>query len=320
MKKKFKKKHYRLSPLDKIILVLLLLLILTLSAKKIFLNNELKLPVLAERNLPKDIKFMPAPFPQVKGLTAAPIITAKSAVLVDGPSAVVLYAKMPDEKLYPASTTKIMTALVALENYPLDEIITVATFENEGAQMGLSKGDKLTIRSLLYGLLINSGNDAAFVLASRFPGGKEKFIEAMNKKAIELNLNGTHFANENGFTDPAHYTTAIDLARLSAIALSNPLFSQIVSTQKAAVYNYNGRKVYNLENINKLLGLLPGINGVKTGFTEEAGECLVASIFKNGKRLLSVVLDSKDRFSDTEKLLTFGLSAFTWEEIRATDR
>lgn len=268
--------------------------------------------------LPKAIDFYPALYPLSYGTYPIPYLTAKSAILIDVPSAVVLYEKNPDEKLFPASTTKIMTALVSLDHYQVNTPIYISQFKKEGAQMGLVIGDTVTVNSLLYGLLVNSGNDAASVLANHYPGGENAFVKEMNQKAGELHLTQTHFVDADGFSEPGHYMSALDLARLSTFALKNPLFAKIVNTKVTDVPDYNYKKLYHLENINKLLGMLPGINGIKTGWTEEAGECLVASAERNGHFLVSVILGSSDRFGETKVLLDWGFNNFIWQESQTT--
>ncbi|MDP2860169.1 MAG: serine hydrolase, partial [bacterium] len=175
----------------------------------------------------------PAKYPVFLNKEQQPEISAESAIIMDVSSAVAMFQKNPNEKLSPASTTKIMTAVVALENYKLTDIFTVKTLDITGAQMGLRNGEKLTVESLLYGLLINSGNDAAYTLAESFPGGIEQFIYAMNKKANELNLFNTRFSNFNGLVEPNHYTTSLDLARLAVYALSSEEFAKIVGISEA---------------------------------------------------------------------------------------
>ena len=263
--------------------------------------------------LPKAIDFYPASYPLSYGTYPIPYLTAKSAILIDVPSAVVLYEKNPNEKLFPASTTKIMTALVSLDHYQVNTPIYISQFKKEGAQMGLAIGDTVTVNSLLYGLLVNSGNDAASVLANHYPGGENAFVKEMNQKAVELHLTQTHFVDADGFSEPGHYMSALDLARLSTFALKNPLFAKIVNTKITDVPDYYYKKLYHLENINKLLGMLPGINGIKTGWTEEAGECLVASAERNGHFLVSVILGSSDRFGETKVLLDWGFNNFIWQ-------
>lgn len=262
-----------------------------------------------------NFSFSPSFYPSVKGISSPPFISANAAILMDVPSAVILFQKNPYMVVSPASTTKIMTALVSLEHYKLDDVLLVRKLETVGATMGLSIGDRVTFESVLYGLLVNSGNDAALVLADNYPGGFDAFINKMNEKASELALVRTHFVNPNGFTDQEHYTTALDLARLASMAMKNPVFAKIVSTKNIIVTDIFKKKYYRLDNVNKLLGVVPGLTGVKTGWTTEAGECLVASTERDDKKIISVVLGSKDRFSETKELIEWGFGNFTWEEV-----
>lgn len=309
----FKKNFYRAT-----LFIFLVLLLLFYCGENYFHQVLATIPKLNINSIPNDIGILPAPYPEIKETISPPNLTAESAILIDVPSAVILYQKNPQEELHPASITKMMTALVSLDHFRLNEIVTVSLYEKEGAQMGLSTGDKVSINSLLLGLLINSGNDAASVLANYYPGGTQSFIEEMNRKAVILNLTGTHFNNVTGFSELGHYTTAVDLARLAAYGLKNPLFANIVGTKTSIVYDTTFKKGYVLENVNKLLGVLPGINGVKTGWTEEAGECLVASWDGNGRKLISVILGSKDRFTDTKNILEWGMTNTIWQEVQAT--
>lgn len=303
------KKHYYRS----LFLGIITLLLFFYAGKNSF---ELVLENLSEQKILNnvgDIKILPAPYPEVKEVDA-PNLTAKSVILMDVPSAVVIYAKYPRLILTPASTTKIMTALVVLDYYKLNKVLTVDFVETTGAQMGLTIGDRVTVENLLYGLLINSGNDAATILALKYPGGNEKFIDKMNKKAEQLHLLETHFTNVTGLEAKNHYTTSVSLARLAAIAMQNLEFAKIVGTKVTDVRDETGKKIYHLENVNKLLGVIPGLNGIKTGWTEEAGECLVASAKRNGRELVSVVLGSTDRFGDTKNLLEWGFGNIEWEK------
>lgn len=246
----------------------------------------------------------------------APELTAASAIVIDVDSFVVLYQKEPTRRLSPASTTKIMTGIVALENYKLSYNVIIRNFDPTGSQMGLKIGDKVSIEDLMYGLLLPSGNDAAFVLASLYPGGGEmKFIEAMNNKAKELHMKNTNFVNVSGLEDINHYSTGLDLARLSAYALKNITFAKIVSTPEITLADNRTKEVKTLKSLNKLLGNVLGVTGIKTGWTEDAGECLVASAKRNGHTIISVVLKSADRFSDTEKLLNWAFENYKWEKI-----
>ena len=257
----------------------------------------------------------PAFYPRATSGITQPITTAQSAIIVDVDSSVILYQKEPNRKLAPASTTKIATAVIALENYELSKEIIVKNIDPTGAQMGLAPGQIITIENLLYGLLLPSGNDAAFVLAEKFPGGERKFVEKMNAKAKELNMINTNFTNVSGFEDKDHYSTSLDLARLSAYALKNPIFAKIVATPEITIVDANAGQSKKLKNLNKLLGSTLGATGIKTGWTEDAGECLVASAKRNGHTIISVILHSDDRFGESEKLLKWAFENFTWEKV-----
>lgn len=264
-----------------------------------------------------------APYPVNFTGVKAPDLTAFSVVVLDQASAVPLFTKNEKIWLLPASTVKIMTALVALGHYHLDDVLTVGDLNVLGQNMDLVKSEKITVKNLIYGLLVFSANDAAFVLAQNYPGGQPAFIEAMNKKAKELSLNDTYFANPTGLDSDQRgyllqdysYTTALDLARLANVALKNPVFREIIGIQKITVSDVSGRIKHELFNINELLGKVEGLKGVKTGWTESAGECFVSFTERNGEGIIMVVLGSQDRFGETVKLLDWAFSNFRWENF-----
>lgn len=199
-----------------------------------------------------------------------PQINSRAAVVLDRESKRILYSKNANEKRAMASTTKIMTAIVALENSRLEEEITVSKKAAGvgGSRLGLQTGNKISMNDLLYGLMLRSGNDAAAQIAETVGGGYEGFAKLMNKKAQELGLTNTHFVTPHGLDDPEHYTTAYELALLTDYALKNEKFSEIVRCKtKTILINGQQRELY---NTNELLGNLNGINGVKTGFTNNA--------------------------------------------------
>lgn len=232
-------------------------------------------------------------------------LTAAAIVVMDKESKVVLLSKNAHFRFSMASTTKIMTALTALDYYSKDSILPVWEDTVLGAIVGFKKGEKILFEDALYALLLPSGNDAAVVIAQNYPGGEVEFVKKMNEKAKEYHLTNTHFGDPTGLNDYEDYTTANDLARLASIAMENTFFSKVVSTKQkiiSTVDNDNTR-VYTLHNLNKLLGAF-GVNGIKTGFTDEAGEVLVTSRFEQGHTLIIVVMKSLDRFSDTQKLLS----------------
>ncbi len=255
----------------------------------------------------------PAPYPTNFTGVLPPELTAQAILVMDIPSGVWLYQKNPQARLSPASTTKIMTALVALDYFKMDDILTVKTQITEGRVMGLVQGEKLTFENLLYGALVHSGNDAAYTIAENYPGGVSEFVKKMNEKATQLSLASTHFTNPIGFEGNEHFTTAQDLARLAKAALENPTIAKIVGTPAITVADVGFRRFYQLENVNALLGKIPGVLGIKTGWTENAGECLVTAVLRNDRKVLIVVLDSKDRFGETTALIDWTFSNFRWE-------
>lgn len=256
----------------------------------------------------------PAPYPANQtGIYPGYEISAQGVVVYDLESGVTLYGRNTQVLLSPASTTKIMTALVALEHYNLDDVVTVATVANSGQVMGIVPGEQITVENLLYGALIHSGNDATWALAEHFEGGVEKFVAAMNEKADSLHLTNTNFTNPVGFDDPNHKMSAIDLTRLAAFALTNKTIAKMVAIPEITISDVTHTRFHALTNVNTLLGKIPGVAGIKTGWTEEAGENLVTLIERNGHRIIIVVLKSRDRFADTEALINWVFANYVWE-------
>lgn len=244
-----------------------------------------------------------------------PDISAQGIYIVDIPSNVVLYEKNSKERFLPASTTKIATALVALDYYKLDDVLIIKTVLNDGRKMGLVKDEQITAESLLYGALVHSANDAAFSLAENYPGGVASFVAMMNNKVRSLSLTNTHFTNPVGFDDSENYTTPEDLGKMAKSAITNKVFAKIISTKSITVSDVNFTYFHPLLNVNELLGKVAGVAGVKTGFTDSAGEILVSEVKKNGRNVLFVVLKSQDRFSDTVKLIDWVFANFIWKNI-----
>lgn len=228
---------------------------------------------------------------QAAKVLPAPKVEAASAVVLDMQSKRVLYEKNAEVRRPMASTTKIMTAIIAIENGRLDEIVTVSkrAASIRGSTIGLREGEQYSLRELLYGLLLSSGNDAALAIAEHFGGTVEAFAEMMNRKAQELGLVNTSFKNPHGLDTDGHYTTAHELALLTAYALSNPDFSKIVGTKVSAITKHS------LQNTNEMLFAYPGADGVKTGYTGQAGRCLVTSATRDKWRIISVVLNCSSR-------------------------
>ena len=219
-----------------------------------------------------------------------PTINSRAAVIYDRTTGQIIWGKNETQKRAMASTTKIMTAIVILEKCNLTDTVTISkkAANTGGSRLKINEGDKITINDLLYGLMMRSGNDAAVALAEHAGGNVEGFSILMNEKAKELGLTETNFVTPHGLDNDNHYTTAIELAKLTDYALKNKKFAQIVKT-KSTTININGvpRELY---NTNELLGVLNGVDGVKTGFTGEAGRCLVTSCTREGNQIITVVL------------------------------
>jgi D-alanyl-D-alanine carboxypeptidase len=256
------------------------------------------------------------PVPVLGEKTTFPTFSAQGVMAVDLNSGISLYEKNTDNPLLPASTTKIITALVALDHYPLNQVLTVGKIKVEGQKMGLYKGEQMEVEDLLYGLLVYSANDAAEVLAENFPGGREAFILAMNNKATELSMNYSRFENPVGLDGNFQVTTAKDLIRVSEVAMRNPIFTKIVGTKQIIVTDVTGKNKYNLRNINQLLGVVPGVLGVKTGWTENARENLVTYMERDGHKIMIVVLGSQDRFGETKELISWIFDNYKWQEVK----
>ncbi|MBQ8144938.1 MAG: D-alanyl-D-alanine carboxypeptidase [Butyricicoccus sp.] len=237
-------------------------------------------------------------------------VSAQSAVVLDGLTGECLYAKNADVQLPMASTTKIMTAITAIEMGDLDRVYTVKREYTlvEGSSMYLREGEAITLRETLYGLMLMSGNDAALAVAGEC-GGQEAFVAAMNEKARMLGLPHTHFDNPNGLDGETHYTTARELARLTAYAMQNDTFCEIVSTEHHAA---GGRTMV---NHNKLLRMYEDAVGVKTGFTKRAGRCLVSAAERDGRRLIAVTLNAPDDWNDHMELLDNAFAAYKQETL-----
>ena len=240
----------------------------------------------------------------VGGVFAAPDLSARSAILIDGSSGETLFEKDADRRSLIASTTKIMTGLLVAEQCDPDAPVTVPAEAAgvEGSSLYLKEGETLTVRDLLYGLMLRSGNDAAVALAIHLDGSVAQFVRRMNARAYEIGLTDTHYANPHGLDSEENYSTARDLAKLSAEAMKNPAFRQVVSTE---TYSFGDRRAV---NHNKLLRRYDGAVGVKTGFTKAAGRILVSAAERDGVRLIAVTIHAPDDWNDHEKLLDYGFA------------
>lgn len=248
-----------------------------------------------------------------------PTINSRAAIVYERSSGKILYGKEENEKRKMASTTKIMTAIVVLENTNLDDIVTISSKAagTGGSRLGLHKDDKISIQDLLYGLLLCSGNDAAVALAEHVSGDLSNFANMMNSKATSLGLSSTHFVTPHGLDDDNHYTTAYELALITNYALKNDVFANLVKTKTYTISINNHPKT--LSNTNELLGNLDGVYGVKTGFTNGANRCLVTAVKRDNMDIICIVLGAdtkKDRTKDSINLINYSFNNFKMVHIK----
>ena len=280
-------------------------LILTFFVASIFSTNII---------LKKQIPVIKIPLESSISDSNEPAINARHAIIFDRNSKKAIYGKKETEICKMASTTKIMTAIVVIENSDLNKVVEISSKSSGtgGSRLGLSKKDSISVEHLLYGLMLRSGNDAAVALAESTAGSIENFSLMMNKKAKELNLSNTNFVTPHGLDNDNHYTTALDLAKITDYALENKVFSKIVNTKTYTILINNKPKT--ISNTNELLGNYEGIYGVKTGFTNGANRCLVTSCRRNNLNFICIVLGcdtKKDRTKDSIALLNYAFNNFS---------
>lgn len=242
----------------------------------------------------------------------APSLSAGAAILMDWHTGEVLYAKDATRRRDPASTTKVLTALIALERGRLSDRVTISAraARTPGSSMHIRAGEVYSLHDLIHGLMLRSGNDAAVAIAEHMAGSVEAFAEVMNRRAKELGAKDSHFTNPHGLTDPGHFSTAYDLALITRHALENETFRNTVSLrERPLTYEYLHRDVV-LHNTNRLLRMMPDADGVKTGTTAAAGACLIASATRDEQKLLAVVLHAGNRWNDSHRLLEWGFGNF----------
>ena len=256
------------------------------------------------------------PRPPVAG-DALPQVTATSAIVMEVSTGKVIYSRNADQKMFPASTTKLMTLIMALEHGGLDEIVTVGqnAFGVEGSSLFLELNDKMPLGELLEGMILLSGNDAATAVAEHCGGNVAAFANQMNIRAKQFGCTNTHFTNPHGLPDPNHYTTAHDLAIMAAHGFKMPKFEQIVSLKEKNFSWLHGDDK-RLESENQMLKIYRGGNGVKTGYTQVAGRCLVSSAKRGDVQLVAVVLDSLLMWHDSVALLDYGFANFNPAEVK----
>jgi len=237
------------------------------------------------------------------------VAPAHGILLKDLKTGRVLYEHDAGKRMSPASLTKIMSALVILEKGHLDDLVTISpnAARAHKTHLRVKAGQVFRLEDLLKAMLIQSANDACLAAVEHVGGDEAQFVTLMNAKAEALGLADTHFSNGCGFDNPDHYSTAEDLAALSLIALDQPIFRQLVREERAIITAVNGHHAYVLHTTNKLLGRIPGVEGIKTGFTSKAGRCLIAKVSQNGSDLLLVILNSNHRWNTATNLITYGL-------------
>lgn len=250
-------------------------------------------------------------------ILAAPAVACSAEgiaeITIELSTGTILSAKNENERMPMASTTKIMTALIVIEDCDPDEVITVPdeAVGVEGSSIYLKKDEQISIKDLIYGLMLRSGNDSAAALAIHHSGSVEAFVGVMNEKAAALGADNTHFKNPSGLPDPEHYTTASDLGKITCAAMKNRTFREVVGTK-----NYTGQ-FRSYVNKNKMLTTVDGANGVKTGYTQAAGRCLVSSAERGGMDVVCVVLNCPDMYERSQKLLEKAFSEYEVKKISA---
>ena len=256
--------------------------------------------------------------PKKLELPPPPATGAVSAALIDGNTGEMLADKEGTLRVYPASTTKILTTIIALEEgkdkLEQNAVISDRAIKQDGTNLGIRKDMPISLHQMLYGMMLISGNDAAVATAETVGGSYDRFVEMMNEKAAAIGAHDSHFANPNGLTDPNHYTTAEDMVKIAAYAMKNPDFRDIVKRKTYPMTYRNG--IYrNVQNRNEFLSSgYEGANGIKTGMTEAAGDCLVASAERNGKLIIVGLYNDPKRWQDAKTWLDYGFAAAQAED------
>lgn len=286
------------------------------SSTVFLISDKTKIDKPLQLKQDKKIVNLPiSPFPIIKQNVAVPNLISVASCALDGNTSTLLFNKNKDKRLPMASLAKIMTAFIILKDNNLDELVTIKPnsikIAAEESQMGLNPGDKIKVRDLLYGLLVYSANDGAKALADYKSGSEEKFVKLMNDEAKELGLKNTHFSNVSGIDAPEQYSSAYDLALLFKCTGENPLFLQMINTKEYEFTSVGGTH-YLLTNTDELLGTEPRIIGGKTGSTEQAGRCFISLASQNDHKVITVIMNSPDRFGETKNLLDWIYSSYVW--------
>ncbi|MFZ1804119.1 MAG: D-alanyl-D-alanine carboxypeptidase family protein [Nitrospira sp.] len=255
----------------------------------------------ARKQTAHPVSYAPQPLPWKR-------IPAHSILLKELRSGRILFEYDVEKRLSPASLTKIMSALIILEKGRLDDLATVSRNAARAPKthLRLKIGEVFRLGDLLKAMMMVSANDACLAAVEHVGGDEEQFVKLMNAKAVALGLSDTHFSNGCGFDGPDHYSTAEDLATLSEVAMRNAVFRNLVKEEREIITPVSGYRAYVLHNTNRLLGRIPGVVGVKTGFTSKAGRCLIAKVSQNGSELLLVILNSNRRWNTAKSLIDYG--------------
>jgi len=251
--------------------------------------------------------------PLISGNVTPPEVSARHILIKDLTTGEILFTKDADALVSPASTTKMMTALVAVSDYGWEKEIIVGKSFMEGSVAGFKPGEKYTVEQLVYTLLLRSANDAAEILAAAHPKGREGFVADMNIQASKLGLSSTNFKNPSGLDEDQHFSSATDLTRLGEYLVSIPGFFRIVSTQTASIIDLASGSGKLIANSNPLLGKVPGVLGIKTGFTDNAGQSLISLVDRGDRKIIITVLGSTDREKDSQQLIEWVYHNFTWQ-------
>jgi D-alanyl-D-alanine carboxypeptidase (penicillin-binding protein 5/6) len=254
------------------------------------------------------------PYLPVVKMAQKPVVSAANYILVDVDTNTVLVSRDPNGKIFPASTTKLATALTALNIYPLDEVINIDQEYKDGQVMGLKPGEQITVKSLVSALLVYSANDAAFNLANHHQMGIPGFVKQMNLLVQKYGLKNTNFINFDGLQDDNHYSTVYDLSQLGRLAIKNPVLREVAKNKTITVTDISGQTKYNLNSTDELLGVVPEIEGLKTGWTPEAKGCFIGLINIGGHYFISVVAQSDDRFQDTKNIIDWAKQNVVWRQ------
>lgn len=283
------------------------------------LITQLSVPIYTGTQSAEEV-LLPPLAPKLVGKKSVAVAIAPkpslSIYIMDRQSGTILYQKNATQPHYPASTAKMMTALVAKQAYPLDKIFTVKeeAFAT-GSTAHFQLGENLYLRDLLYALLIPSGNDAAFVLANNYPTGYQGFVDEMNQRARLLHLDNSKFRNPSGLDTNDESSTARDLAILANEVMKDPLLRQIVGTKETTIHDVTGQVSHQLQTTQELLGVVDGVVGIKTGTTPSAGENLITEVDRDGHQVVFVVLGSTDRFKETRQLIDWVFANYQWKDI-----